>query len=129
MQWPNAKRVAVRRDLSRPRALDRERRPSRAGPRLADFVDNRVLRASPRDYYDAYVETIDYLSAHERLGLVNIAIHGHFGGRPLMSAVFARLIGEIAQREDVWLATYGEIVEWFTALGVDEIPRAARFGN
>ena len=114
-------------DTSRPRI---EKTPSGSIVALpwSDFVDNRVLRASPRDYYDAYVETIDYLSAHERLGLVNIAIHGHFGGRPLMSAVFARLIDEIAKREDVWLATYGEIVEWFTALGVDEIPLAVRFG-
>ena len=25
----------------------------------SDFVDNRVLRSSPRDYYDAYTETFD----------------------------------------------------------------------
>ncbi|HYC44181.1 MAG TPA: polysaccharide deacetylase family protein [Burkholderiales bacterium] len=93
----------------------------------SDFVDNRVLRASPRDYYDAYVETLDYLSENERLGLVNVAIHGHFGGRPLMSAVFARLVAELSKRSDVWIASYGEIAEWFTALGVDRIPAAERF--
>src|SRR5688572_26550034 len=106
-----------------------EQTPS--GPIVAlpwsDFVDNRVLRASPRDYYDAYAETLDYLSGHERVGLVNIAIHGHFGGRPVMSAVFARLLSDIAKRNDVWLATYGEIVEWFSGLGVEAIPVSERF--
>jgi len=44
-----------------------------------------------------------------------------------MSAVFARLVAELSKRSDVWIASYGEIAEWFTALGVDRIPAAERF--
>ena len=94
----------------------------------SDFVDNRVLRASPRDYYDTYVDTFDYLLAHERLGLVNIAVHGHFGGRPLVSAQFARLLERLAGLPAVWFATPARIVDWFNGLGVDEIPAGQRFG-
>jgi len=90
----------------------------------SDFVDNRVLRASPRDYYDAYADTFEYLYSQERLGLVNIGIHGHFGGRPLMSAMFSKVLEHLSGFSDVWLATHGEIVDWFSALGVDEIPAA-----
>lgn len=92
----------------------------------SDFVDNRVLRASPRDYYDAYTDTFEYLYSQERLGLINIGIHGHFGGRPLMSAMFLKVLGHLSGFSDVWLATHGEIVDWFSALGVDEIPAAQR---
>ena len=95
----------------------------------SDFVDNRVLRASPRDYYDAYAETFDYLRAHERLGLLHIAIHGHFGGRPLMSAMFSKLLEHLSAQSDVWFATHGDIVDWFSALGVDRIAPDQRFAG
>lgn len=93
----------------------------------SDFVDNRVLRASPRDYYDAYAETFDYLRAHERLGLLHIAIHGHFGGRPLMSAMFSKLLEHLSKQPDVWFARHEEVVQWFSALGVDRISAEQRF--
>ena len=93
----------------------------------SDFVDNRVLRASPRDYYDAYVETFEYLHSQERLGLVNVAIHGHFGGRPLMSAMFSKVLGHFKGHRDVWFATHSEIADWFSALGVDRIAPEQRF--
>lgn len=92
----------------------------------SDFVDNRVLRASPRDYYDAYVDTFEYLRAHERLGLINLAAHGHFGGRPLMSAAIARVLDYLRSQPDVWFATHEEVVDWFTALGVERIAPADR---
>lgn len=93
----------------------------------SDFVDNRVLRSSPRDYFEAYAETFDYLHSQERLGLINIAAHGHFGGRPLMSAVFARVLRHFKGHSDVWFATHAEIADWFRGLGVDRIGPAERF--
>jgi peptidoglycan/xylan/chitin deacetylase (PgdA/CDA1 family) len=93
----------------------------------SDFVDNRVLRASPRDYFDAYSATFDYLRTHEPLGLLHIAIHGHFGGRPLMSAMFCRLLEHLSGRSEVWFARHEEVAEWFSGLGVDRIPPQQRF--
>jgi peptidoglycan/xylan/chitin deacetylase (PgdA/CDA1 family) len=92
----------------------------------SDFVDNRVLRSSPRDYYDAYVETFDFLRAQESLGLINIAIHGHFGGRPMMAAVFSKLLQHLAAQPDVWFVRHSELAQWFAALGVENVP-AERF--
>jgi allantoinase len=93
----------------------------------SDFVDNRVLRSSPRDYYDAYVETFEYLRTQERLGLINMAAHGHFGGRPLMSAIVSKVIEHFRSQPDVWLTTHEEVAAWFTGLGVERIPVADRF--
>lgn len=88
----------------------------------SDFVDNRVLRSNPHDYYDAYVETFEYLRSQETLGLINIAIHGHFGGRPLMSAMFSKLLVHLAQQPDVWFVRHSALAAWFAALGVEKIP-------
>src|SRR5262252_7110181 len=40
-----------------------------AGVPTTDFSDNRVLRANPRDLYDTYKGTLDYLLANEPMGL------------------------------------------------------------
>ena len=93
----------------------------------SDFVDNRVLRSSPGDYYDAYVGTFEYLRDHERLGLINVAAHGHFGGRPLMSAMILKVLEYLKSQPDVWLATHDEVAEWFSGLGVDHIAPTDRF--
>ena len=39
-----------------------------AGVPTTDFSDNRVLRADPRDLYDAYKGTFDYLRAERADG-------------------------------------------------------------
>ena len=58
----------------------------------SDFVDNRALRASPQIYFDVYKETFDYLHACEPGSLINVGVHSHFGGRPLMSAMFRKVL-------------------------------------
>ena len=58
----------------------------------SDFVDNRVLRGQPRSYYDVYADTFEYLRDHEPMGLLHVAFHSHFGGRPLMTAMFDKLL-------------------------------------
>ena len=95
----------------------------------SDFVDNRVLRASPRDYFDAYAEMFEYLYTQERLGLINIAIHGHFGGRPVMSAIFYKVLQHLKGFSDVWFATHAEIAAWFRGLRVEQIPPDQRFSS
>jgi peptidoglycan/xylan/chitin deacetylase (PgdA/CDA1 family) len=93
----------------------------------SDFVDNRVLRASPRDFYNVYKDTFDYLYEQEPLGLLQVGFHSHFGGRPLMSAMVDKIFRYFASFPDVWFTTHAEIVQWFVALQIDQIPPAQQF--
>jgi hypothetical protein len=92
-----------------------------------DFVDNRVLRASPRNFFDVYKETFDYLYKQETLGLLQVGFHSHFGGRPLMSAMLAEVLGYFSGFSDVWFTTHSKIVQWFLDLQIDKITPAQQF--
>lgn len=63
----------------------------------SDFVDNRVLRGTPRGFFDVYRDTFEYLRAHEPVGLIHIGFHSHFGGRPLMTAMLDKLLHSCAR--------------------------------
>jgi peptidoglycan/xylan/chitin deacetylase (PgdA/CDA1 family) len=93
----------------------------------SDFVDNRVLRSSPRDYYDAYKETFDYLYAHEPMGLIHIGFHSHFGGRPLMSAMLLKVLEYLHGFRDVWFVRHDDLVRWMVQRKIDELPYRSRF--
>jgi peptidoglycan/xylan/chitin deacetylase (PgdA/CDA1 family) len=93
----------------------------------SEFVDNRVLRASPRDYYDVYKDSFDYLYAHEPAGLLHIAIHAHFGGRPLITAQFRKLLRYFAEFGDVWFPTHRELIKYFSGQNIDKLPYSQRF--
>lgn len=92
-----------------------------------EFVDNRVLRASPRDFYDVYKDTFDYLYAHEPGGLLHLAVHSHFGGRPLITAQFHKLLRYFAEFGDVWFPTHRELIRHFADQKLDEVPYSQRF--
>jgi peptidoglycan/xylan/chitin deacetylase (PgdA/CDA1 family) len=74
----------------------------------SDFTDNRVLRASPRDFYEAYRGTFDYLYRDEPGAMINLTIHAHFGGRPLMSAVISEVLAYMKGFPGVWFARHDE---------------------
>lgn len=78
----------------------------------SDFSDNRVLRGSPLDLFDAYRETFDYLYRHEPGAMLSLAFHGHTGGRPLISSMLDKVIGYFRQFPDVWFARHGELAQW-----------------
>ncbi|HUZ73293.1 MAG TPA: polysaccharide deacetylase family protein [Stellaceae bacterium] len=109
-------------------ALPRLQR-TEAGPIVAlpwcDFVDNRVLRASPRDFHDVYKDSFDYLYAAEPMGLLHLAVHSHFGGRPLVAAQLDKLLRYFTGFTDVWMPRHAELVDWFLAQKIDD-PNAAR---
>ncbi|HUC98932.1 MAG TPA: polysaccharide deacetylase family protein, partial [Candidatus Polarisedimenticolaceae bacterium] len=67
-----------------------------AGPLVAvahsDFTDNRTLRSSPRDFYNVYKDTFNFLYRTESPSLINLTVHTHFVGRPLMSAMLSELL-------------------------------------
>jgi len=68
----------------------------------SDFADHRVLRLSTRDWYDVYQDTFDYLYANEPTAYMNITVHCHFGGRPLMAAQVDRILKYIRRFPDVF---------------------------
>jgi len=70
------------------------------------------LRSSPRDFFNVYKDTFDYLYQHESPSLVNLTVHAHFGGRPLMSAMLHELLRYMKGFPGVWFARHDEIARW-----------------
>jgi hypothetical protein len=93
----------------------------------SDFTDNRVLKANPRDLYDVYVNTFDYLYEHEDMSLLALTLHCQFGGRPMVTGIFDQVIRYIAKFPDVWFARHAELGRWALDAGVDEHTYAARY--
>ena len=98
-----------------------------AGVPTTDFSDNRVLRASPRDLFDVYKGTFDYLHQNEPMGLLVFTIHCQFGGRPLITAVLQEVLKYMQQFPDVWFARHEELGRWALASDVDEHSYQSRF--
>ena len=78
----------------------------------SDFTDNRTLRSSPRDFYNVYKDTFDYLYQHEAPSIINLTVHAHFGGRPLMSAMLHELLHYLKGFSGVWFARHDEVARW-----------------
>lgn len=93
----------------------------------SDFTDNRVLKANPRDLYDVYVNTFDYLYEHEEMSLLALTLHCQFGGRPMVTAIFDQVIRHFQAQPDVWFARHGELGQWALDADVDEHTYAARY--
>jgi peptidoglycan/xylan/chitin deacetylase (PgdA/CDA1 family) len=92
-----------------------------------DFADHRVLRANPRDWFEVYKDTFDYLYANEAMAFLNITVHCHFGGRPLMAAQIDRILKYVRGFSGVWLARHDEMAEWVKANNIAEWTNQARF--
>ena len=78
----------------------------------SDFTDNRTLRSSPRDFYGVYKDTFDYLYRHEKPALLNLTMHAHFGGRPMMSAMLHELLSYMRGFPRVWFPRHDEVARW-----------------
>src|SRR5262245_20781352 len=78
----------------------------------SDFTDSRTLRSSPRDFYNVYKDTFDYLYRHEAPSFINLTVHAHFGGRPLMSAMLHELLRYVRGFASVWFARHDEAARW-----------------
>lgn len=93
----------------------------------SDYTDNRVVWLSPRQYYDVYKDTFDYLREHEPMSLMVMTAHCHFSGRPMMAAVIDKLLKYFSGFDDVWFARHGELARWALANDIDEVTYAQRF--
>lgn len=78
----------------------------------SDFTDNRVLRGSPRDFCQIYKDTFDYLYGTETTGMINLTVHAHFGGRPLMAGMLAEVLRYMKGFSHVWFARHDEVARW-----------------
>ena len=68
--------------------------------------------AASRDFYNVYTDTFDYLYRYEAPSLLNLTVHAHFGGRPLMSAMLQELLRYMRGYPDVWFARHDEVARW-----------------
>ena len=101
-------------DTSLPRLEQTPGGPIVAFP-WSDFVDNRVLRASPRDFFDAYKDAFDYLYEQEPMSLLHLGLHSHTGGRPLIAAQIDRLLRYHKGFPEAWLVRHGDLAESIAA--------------
>ena len=93
----------------------------------SDFADHRVLRGNPRDWYDVYQDTFDYLYRNEPVSYLNITVHCHFGGRPLISAQIDRILKYIRGFPDIWIVRHDELAQWVLDNGIKEWTNGERF--
>jgi allantoinase len=93
----------------------------------SDFADHRVLRGNPRDWYDVYQDTFDYLYRNEPTSYLNITVHCHFGGRPLIAAQIDRILKYIRGFPDVWIVRHDELAQWILDNGIREWTNGDRF--
>ena len=105
---------------------------TKGGPLVAfphtDFADHRVLRANPRDWFEVYKDTFDYLYANEPTSLLNVTVHCHFGGRPLMAAQVDRILKYLRGFPGVWFARHDELAQWVKDNNITEWTNQERLG-
>lgn len=77
----------------------------------SDFTDNRVLRGSPRTFFELYRDTAAFLHRSEPGGLINITMHAHFGGRPPMAAMLVEVLEFLHGLGEVWFARHDELAQ------------------
>jgi allantoinase len=92
-----------------------------------DFADHRVLRQNPRDWFDVYKDTFDYLYANEPTSYLNITVHCHFGGRPLIAAHVDKILKYIRGFADVWIVRHDELAQWVLENRIEEWSNQDRF--
>ena len=84
--------------------------PAPLAGRLEEHVfTSEVLRGNPRDWYDVYRDTFDYLHRNEPTSYLNLTVHCHFGGRPLMAAMVDKILKYIRGFPDVWIVRHDEL--------------------
>ncbi len=92
-----------------------------------DFADHRVLRLNPRDWFEVYKDTFDYLYANEPTSFLNITVHCHFGGRPLVAAHVDKILKYIRGFPGVWMPRHDELARWVVQNRIAEWPNRERF--
>ena len=53
-----------------------------------------------------------------QLRMINLSVHAHFGGRPMMAAMLAEALKYMKGFSGVWFAGHDEIASWVIKHGV-----------
>lgn len=85
--------------------------------RHSDFTDNRVLRGSPRDFFQVYKDTFDFLYRTEPASIINLTVHAHFVARPPLAAMLAEALEYMQRHSGVWFARHDEVAAWVMKKG------------
>lgn len=93
----------------------------------SDYADNRVLRAAPDDWFRCHKDMFDFLYRDEPQSLLNITMHGNFGGRPLVAAMLDKILRYIKGHPGVWVPRHDELAHWVNERKIDEISYLDRF--
>lgn len=91
----------------------------------SDFTDIRAIRGAPRDYLHVHCDAMDFLRKSRRPEIINLSIHAHFGGRPLMAALFDQILDYYGSFDDVWFARHDQVADWVLREKASAAPRAA----
>jgi peptidoglycan/xylan/chitin deacetylase (PgdA/CDA1 family) len=83
----------------------------------SDFTDNRAMRGSPRDFLDVYIDSFDFLVETGQPEILNLTVHAHFGGRPPIAAMVAKILQYMQSRRGVWFARHDEVARWVLEQG------------
>jgi len=59
--------------------------------------------------------------------MLPLAIHSHWGGRPLVAAMLQKILEYYGQYSDVWFARSSEIAQWMIDQKVDDVRYDERF--
>jgi peptidoglycan/xylan/chitin deacetylase (PgdA/CDA1 family) len=92
-----------------------------------DFADHRVLRANPRDWFEVYKDTFNYLYVNEPMAFLNITVHCHFGGRPLVAAHVDKILKYVKGFPNVWMPRHDELAQWVLDNDIAEWTNRDRF--
>jgi allantoinase len=93
----------------------------------SDYADNRVLRGAPEDWYRCQRDLFDFLYREEPQSMLNITMHGNFGGRPLISAMLDKLLSYIGSHSGVWVPRHDQLANWINEQQIDEVAYLERF--
>jgi peptidoglycan/xylan/chitin deacetylase (PgdA/CDA1 family) len=81
----------------------------------SDFTDNRVLRGSPRSFFEVYRDTANFLHRNEPGALLNLTMHAHFGARPPMAAMLVEILDHLRALGGVWFPRHDELAAYVLA--------------
>jgi peptidoglycan/xylan/chitin deacetylase (PgdA/CDA1 family) len=82
----------------------------------SEFTDVRGAMAGPRAYRDVHRDLIDYLLRAPGPGVLNLTIHAHVGGRPMLADMLDQVLEHIQRKAgDVWIATHRQIADHLLA--------------